>query len=385
MKFIAILFILVFPIAAVSQEQNLNFEEIIRVLEANQPKTVAQALHAIKAKHPKYFDNYALVARSMSIQGSTPANPRVVLFDQDAKLVISFNGEVGERGYDRIELMSFDDSMKSYDFREIKFFGDSNTAGTYEISESGGVGGRCLNCHGQNALPIWDSYPFWPDYYGSLPHNGLWDARILEGIQQGEIQRFTDYLATARSHERYSVLTELNFEAITEMNSKITRAFASRIKDVAKAELAQLPTLASTLKQIFTSFNPAETRAFGADEIAELDQLGKYQETKMVRYSRSYGIDKGVLLDLLVTSQSGNGDAARAYGVPVENRLQIWTLTNTQPADLILLPQLRKALADDVGYLNSISIVPGRRFIDFSHPDLKRNESGIENMLSDLL
>ena len=396
MKFIVSLLCLVLPLSALAQAQSLNFELIVKTLEAHQPNTVAKALSAIQADHPNAFENYMLVARSMSIQGSTLEAPRAVVFDQDAKLVMTFNGQVGERGYDRLELMAFDESKKTYDFREIKFFGDSGTEGTFQISVSGGVSGRCLNCHGQSALPIWDSFPFWPDYYGSfakLPAT----ASVILPLQQKEVEAYSNFVAGAKSHDRYKVLPEKSFSEITDMNSVLGRAFAERVRETAKSEMDQMPAFSEALRNVLNAFDPQDTiatrdglalpnRPLALAELEELTSLSGYHETKLVRYARNFGGDKATLLSQLVASNANSISAiSKATGIAPENTLELWTYTQTQAADLLLLPNLRSALGDQIWYLNAWSIIPGRRFIEFSHPDALPGESGIEKALADLL
>lgn len=395
MKLIAILLSVVLPLSAGAQD-NLNYEMVIKTLESHQPNTVAKALAAIKADHPASFENYMLVARSMSIQGSTPESPRAVVFDQDAKLIMTFNGQVGERGYDRLELMAFDESKKTYDFREIKFFGDAQADGTFSISGSGGAGGRCLNCHGDDALAIWDSYPFFPDYYGSFAKTS--DSPVaIQPYQQKEVEAYTNFVAQAKSHERYQVLPEKSFAEITEMNSALGRALAERVRETAKLQMSVMPAFVQALRDVFGAFNPQDTvgfrdglalpnRPLSTSELDELSSLSDYHQTKLVRYARNFGGDKVTLLDELVTSKADSiAVISKATGIAPEDKLQLWTYTQTQPADLVLLPKLRSALADQIGYLNAWSIIPGRRFIEFSHPDALPSESGIEKALSDLL
>lgn len=394
MKSMIFVFTLALPFLALAQgQQPLNYDQMVTVLEERKPATVADALSAIKAEYPEYFENYALVARSMSIQGSTPAAPRAVVFDKEAKLVMTFNGQVGERGYDRIELMTFDDEKKTYDFREIKFFGDSQSEGTFEISQPGGVNGRCLNCHGQSGLPIWDSYPFWPDYFGSFAKT----QTTLAPYQQKEVEAYLEFVSGAKSHKRYQSLPELSFAQITEMNSKLSRAFAARVRENAKLKLEELPALTTALKNVLSNFDPhtaivstdglaLPTRQLTQDETSELLKLSEYHSTKLVRYARNYGTDKEELLDDLIAANSvAISKISIATGVPLENKLQLWTYTQSQPADLILLPQLRQALGEEISHLTEWSIIPGRRFIEFSHPDALPDDSGIENALADLL
>ncbi len=399
MNFLAFLFSFILPIAAFAQAESPTYDQVLEVLKASQPSTVAKALTVIKSKYPTYFNQYSLVSKSMSIQGATREAPRVIAFDTDANLVLSFNGAADQRGYDRIELMAFNEELQIYDFREIKFLGETNTPGTYEVSESGGVGGRCLRCHGENALPIWDSYPFWPDYYGAFALTSYRRSPILSEVQQNELASYTNFINSAKNHERYKVLDVKAFSTMTDMNLRIGRAFAEKVRQVAKRELSGLAQVSAKLSEVFLAFMPSDhvrwdsagvalpIKPLSPIEVAELEHQSRYHTSKISRYADNYGVDQNVLLDrLLAISPDAVELAAKATGIPSEKKAQLWAYTQIRPADLILLPRIREALGqDDILYLNSWSMVPGRRFIDFSHPDGLQHQSDIENALADLL
>jgi cytochrome c553 len=136
--------------------------------------------------------HYALVFRSRSLQDASYANPRAILFGDDASLVITFNGHPSERGYDAVETMEFNASSSSFQFREIRF-GDLGAPPA--VSEANPV--RCTVCHGTPARPIWDTPPGWPGVYGERYHSGL-SAQEARGVRE--------YLALQPAHPRYREL-----------------------------------------------------------------------------------------------------------------------------------------------------------------------------------
>src|SRR5262249_19298254 len=148
--------------------------------------------------------HYVLMFRSRSLHGSSFAHPRAILFDPEARFVVSFNGDAGQAGFTALETMEFDDSDKSFKFREITFpsfapyfapraeaLGASKGkpgagaqgAAKGEPSEARSANGgvnishpnppRCLRCHGEPARPVWDTHPEWPGAYGERYDAGV--------------------------------------------------------------------------------------------------------------------------------------------------------------------------------------------------------------------
>ena len=110
--------------------------------------------------------HYTLVFESRSLQEANFANPRAILFGSHATLILTYNGEPAERGYDAVETMEFDGSAQRFLFREIQFLG-----GSAHFSAANPP--RCVACHGSPARPIWDTPPSWPGVYGQRYHAGL--------------------------------------------------------------------------------------------------------------------------------------------------------------------------------------------------------------------
>lgn len=135
---------------------------------------------------------YTLVFQSRSLQGASYANPRVILFGNDATLVVTFNGDATERGYDAIETMDFDAVTSTFRFREIQFNGAAAPPTVSEVNPP-----LCTACHGTPARPIWDTPPSWPGAYGE---------RYLRGLSTQEAKGIRAFLTLQPTHPRYGAL-----------------------------------------------------------------------------------------------------------------------------------------------------------------------------------
>lgn len=144
----------------------LNLEKLMDVFKQAQAKSVPQALAAMKAAAPEYFEHSILMYRSQSLQEASFQAPRVFLSDRSAELIVTFNGNPKHRGYQKLEVMQFRAETLKFEFREIDF-----TNGEMRLSEANPK--TCLQCHqsasrvGVDPRPNWEPYNVWPGAYGS--------------------------------------------------------------------------------------------------------------------------------------------------------------------------------------------------------------------------
>jgi cytochrome c553 len=119
-------------------------------------------------------ENFTLVydSRSPFRSGISPEFPRVILFTNDARLVLTFIGDDRQPGFDLLESMSFD--YESATFRLHAYLLPAAERRGWRPSAEDA---KCARCHGADARPIFDSYPLWPGYYGSVqdtfPHDRI--------------------------------------------------------------------------------------------------------------------------------------------------------------------------------------------------------------------
>ncbi len=104
-------------------------------------------------------------SHSMQNDGVNMQNPRVVRTSNDGKQIISYVCDPNSAEYGTIEMMTWNDNTKNFDFAHLNFRGaQANTSGHLQRNPS-----SCISCHGQgnNSKPFWGTYLQWPGVYGS--------------------------------------------------------------------------------------------------------------------------------------------------------------------------------------------------------------------------
>jgi hypothetical protein len=143
---------------------------------------------------------YVLMFRSRSLHGSSFSHPRAILFDPEARFVISFNGDASQAGFNALETMEFDEATRSFAFREITFPSEARSA-KEAVHASQANPELCLKCHGDPARPIWDTHPVWPGAYGER-----YNAALTASEQAG----LRNFLRQQPAHPRYRYLLEVD-------------------------------------------------------------------------------------------------------------------------------------------------------------------------------
>ena len=134
-------------------------------------------------------ENFTFVydSRSPFRSGISPEYPRVILFTNDARLVLTFIGDERQPGYDLLETMSFDYESAKFELHAYMLPAAERRAWRPSPQEA-----QCSRCHGADARPIFDSYPLWPGYYGSVQ-----DTFPHDRIGQKEAKSFAAFQANA--------------------------------------------------------------------------------------------------------------------------------------------------------------------------------------------
>lgn len=134
-------------------------------------------------------ENFTFVydSRSPFRSGISPEYPRVILFTNDARLVLTFIGDERQPGYDLLETMSFDYESAKFELHAYMLPAAERRAWRPSPDEA-----KCSRCHGGDARPIFDSYPLWPGYYGSVQ-----DTFPHDRIGQKEAKSYAAFQANA--------------------------------------------------------------------------------------------------------------------------------------------------------------------------------------------
>lgn len=196
-------------------------DDLVQLIQSSGAKSLADLLPNL----PNSIRSQAiLVFKSGSLQQGSYLLPRILLFNEDASLVITFNGEASQFGFETLEVMNFNFQTYSFEFEEFVFSDDlearqaylqskdlqDEIKGLYDRSTRTGVNAQaCLACHRVKPRPNWEAYPFWPGVYGQAHPNSLNPLSNHDQDDYGPEER--DYLgllvATYEGNPRYKHVT----------------------------------------------------------------------------------------------------------------------------------------------------------------------------------
>ncbi len=179
-------------LAAPAGAQRFDFEALVARIEAERLADVASVLGRLPFE---LRSSYTLVYAGGGLQGASREHPRAVLFGEDARLVITFNGHPAQARYEHLEILHYRDEREAFELRVIAF-----EDGRVRVSPPNPP--VCLGCHGRSPRPLWGSYGYgerasdhWPGVYGSS-HDA--PARV-----PAEGEAFVRFRSRAGAHERY--------------------------------------------------------------------------------------------------------------------------------------------------------------------------------------
>lgn len=204
-------------IFAVQARAQLTLEQLKERIQTRGLTSVEEVIASLPAAFRR---NYVLLHASSSIQGASPEAPRVLMYGDDAKLVLTFNGGGYARGGDSLEMIAFNARTRSFELAEVHFAGgyDGDARGTPKFSETNPS--RCLGCHGfTEPRPLWESYGYWPGAFGERP----------EHASQSESEALRRFQKLAGAHFRYRHLTALPSHtpsSLAAANAALTRHFS---------------------------------------------------------------------------------------------------------------------------------------------------------------
>jgi hypothetical protein len=198
------------PVAA-----KLDYATLTQVIEKCDIRTVEKLLPLLPED---YRSSFTLMRKSGSNQEAGDENPRVILFGKDAKLILAFNGANADllagkkaipKGFDKVEVIEYDEKNASFGFKEIEFKGDTQKALINSNPKS------CNSCHGDPARPNWEAYNYWAGAYGAL------DDHIKEGTSEDIALK--KWLKNRKANPRYQHLVLENESMKSECKNKLLK------------------------------------------------------------------------------------------------------------------------------------------------------------------
>jgi hypothetical protein len=187
-------------------------------------------------------ENFTFVydSRSPFRSGISPEFPRVILFTNDARLVLTFIGDERQPGFDLLETMSFDYESATFALHAYLLPAAERRSWRPSAEDA-----RCARCHGADARPIFDSYPLWPGYYGSVldtfPHDriGQKEAKNYAAFQAAAAKTgvYKDLIYPADSPVSPFLDPRLFHDNTTQLNPKVFPYLPSARLGMALTEL----------------------------------------------------------------------------------------------------------------------------------------------------
>lgn len=134
---------------------------------------------------------FTLMYRSQSLQAASDDAPRAILFGNDGRLALAFNGEAKQAGFSSLEAMEFDAKAAAFRLHRIDFPADRGETGPVDFS--GPNPRACLGCHQPDPRPNWAFYDQWPGAYGSND----------DAVTGDELKALQSFFSAAKQHPRY--------------------------------------------------------------------------------------------------------------------------------------------------------------------------------------
>jgi hypothetical protein len=186
---LALAFVLLVALATAARADAFGAADLQALLRLN-PATgrpVDSVEELVPLLPPGLRSNFTLVydSRSPFRSSITPGQPRVVMFTDDARLIITFIGGPDQPGHDLVETMAFDDRTATFQLQAY-LLPAAERSGWRPSPEAA----NCNACHGADPRPIFDSYPLWPGFYGSVL-----DTFFHDRLGRAELKNYRAFLA----------------------------------------------------------------------------------------------------------------------------------------------------------------------------------------------
>ena len=97
---------------------DFNSKDLLALLE----KEKISSVESLLAKLPKTFlQNYTLQFQGTGLQQASLENPRVLLFGERGKLVLTFNGDESQHQFEHVEVLGYSDEKEEFELFDVDF------------------------------------------------------------------------------------------------------------------------------------------------------------------------------------------------------------------------------------------------------------------------
>jgi hypothetical protein len=173
--------------------EDLTYEDIVKIIKDKKIKSVEKLIPLLPES---YRTKNTFLYKSGSLQDADITNPRAIVFGDSATLILSFNGDSHQKGFNQLEIMQWRPEKRALELRLIQF----PPQGKGDVDYSKPNPTRCTKCHGEDPNWKWDEVYKWKGAYGS-------DGDMLP--DKNHYQETLDFLSfkkNAQSNEHYKHL-----------------------------------------------------------------------------------------------------------------------------------------------------------------------------------
>lgn len=262
MKSLFIILLLSLPYLCRSQELTspLSFSTLQSFIIENKINSVDELIEHLPSDYKKNIVAMTTSGSTNSAEGGqegTMLAPRIISFDKDARLILSFNGNPLARGYGKIEIIENDPKTNINSMKEIVFHPKTdNKEFTPPNFHSGEKTAACLTCHDKGyeygdakvvgpprPKHIWENFPSWPGAIGDIDHGFHIYCRnenykpglLLETVESMKNNPITKHLYLKYFEKPVHVrdlplLREKYFKGTSKENAEMTDTLIQEIK-----------------------------------------------------------------------------------------------------------------------------------------------------------
>ncbi len=224
------------------------------------------------------------VSQSLQREGVNASHPRVILFSDDARLMLAFTGDESKPEARSLEAIEFDPTQKRFELFQIEFPAASReearrstrNAFVRRHPES------CLRCHGGgDPKPVWAPYAFWPGAYGenddrlqatSAPSEGASYLHFAQNVApHSDRYRHVGYRRLRLDSEPRTSesLNSYLHRPNLQLTNALTPLLAQRAARIARESSAFVAQKASLYKDLLGGCDSSEVSMLSRPELAK--------------------------------------------------------------------------------------------------------------------
>jgi hypothetical protein len=299
-----LIFILILIFMNISNSSSIiskkfDITALINVLERSD--TIEAAITLIPQEDVRFFS--LVFATRSTRQFASPALPRVIMANDS--LLLAFTGNDKVQGGNSVEAIQFNRSTGTFDFYNLEMVGAELKVMKNPAS--------CFSCHA--GRPIWDTYPFWPGFYGSslkpipLAENEI--ENLKNFIGKDLPQRYNSLDLRQTVEETYDLLERNNSSIGHKWSNNNFEAIVSQLSKNPRFDEFKIPLAASLFEEvssddlfelIITDNHATNTvedlRRVFAETLTEVEaQFHRYVNTRAETHSMLSGLSIGQIFE----------------------------------------------------------------------------------------